>query len=76
MISLFVFMRLPSSEILDQGRNSALLLGSFAQNSFESGVEISPHLCNSLIAILAKERRWPVIFEDSTALLVLEQNDS
>jgi hypothetical protein len=58
------------------GRNSAPLLGSFAQNSFESGVEISPHLCHPLIAILAEERRWPVIFEDSTALLVLEQNNS
>jgi len=47
---------MPASEILDQGRNSAPLLGSFAQNSFESGVEISPHLCHPLIAILAKER--------------------
>src|ERR1700730_557718 len=50
------------------------LVGSLAQTSFESGVEIPPHLRHALIAILAKERRWPVIFKDSPALLVLEQN--
>ncbi len=50
-----------------------VLLGSIAQNSFESGVEIPPNLRHALIAILAKERRWPVIFKDSPALLVLEQ---
>src|SRR5258707_14884432 len=50
------------------------LLGSVAQNSFESGVEIPADLGHALIAILAKKRRWLVVFKDSPALIVLEQN--
>src|SRR5258708_8685770 len=50
------------------------LLGSVAQNSFESGVEIPADLGHALIAILAKKRRWLVVFKDSPALVVLEQN--
>src|SRR5262249_31710151 len=53
---------------------SAALFGGFAQNSFQGIVEIASHLGHALIAILAKERRWLIIFENSPALLVLKQN--
>src|SRR5215469_6292443 len=56
------------------GMDIGALLGSTAQYSFQSGVEIAPHLRHSLVAILAKVRRWLIIFEDSPALLVLKQN--
>ena len=38
------------------------LLGCIAQSSFQSRVEIAPHLRHALIAILAEERRRPVVF--------------
>jgi hypothetical protein len=39
-----------------QARNLLPLLSCFAQSSFQSGVEITPNLRHTLIAILAKER--------------------
>src|SRR5215467_4301662 len=50
------------------------LLSSFAQRSFQGGVEIAPHLRHTLIAILAKEGRRLVVFKNALALLVLKQN--
>src|SRR5215831_13968820 len=52
----------------------AALFGGIAQNSFQGVVEIASHLGHALIAILAKERRWLIIFKNSPALLVLKQN--
>ena len=49
-------------------------LCSIAQNSFQGGVEIAPDLRHALIAVLAEERRWPVVLKNSLALLVLKQN--
>ena len=50
------------------------LLGSFAQRSFQGGVEIAPHVRHTLIAILAKEGRRLVILKNALALFVLKQN--
>ena len=54
--------------------SSPTLLCGIAQNRFECGVEIAPHLRHTLIAILAKEGRWLVIFKYAAALLVLEKS--
>ena len=51
-------------------------LGSIAQNGFQGGVEVAPDLRHALIAILAEERRWLIVFKNPLALLVLEQNDA
>ena len=51
---------------------SPTLLRSIAQNGFQGGIEIKPNLRHTLIAILAKERGWFVIFKNSPALLILE----
>src|SRR5262249_29075353 len=53
---------------------AAALFAGIAQNSFQGVVEIASHLGHALIAILAKERRWLIIFKNSPALLVLKQN--
>src|SRR5215472_8348378 len=59
---------------LEQRAPKQPLFGSIAQNSFQGDVEIAPHLCYALIAILTEERRWLIIFKNSPALLVLKQN--
>src|SRR6516165_237490 len=58
-------------ELLEPFRGN---LGSFAQRSFQGGVEIAPHLRHTLIAILAKEGRRLVVFKNALALFVLKQN--
>src|SRR5262249_47458548 len=50
------------------------LISRFAQRSFQLDVKIAAHLCHSLIAKLAKEGRWLVIFKNGLAALVFEQN--
>src|SRR6516165_11887567 len=50
------------------------LLSSFAQRSFQGGVEIAPHFSHTLIAILAKEGRRLVVFKNAFAFLVFKQN--
>ena len=50
------------------------LFSSFAQRSFQLDVKIAAHLRHSLIAILAKEGRWLIVFKNALASLVLEQN--
>src|SRR5262249_16282783 len=50
------------------------LISSFAQCSFQLDVKLAAHLRHSLIAKLAKERRWLVIFENTVASLMFEQD--
>src|SRR5262249_61607395 len=52
----------------------AALLGSVTQGRFKMCVAMAPLLRHTLIAILAKEGRWLVIFKYAAALLVLEEN--
>src|SRR5262249_35042790 len=59
----------------DESESSAgTLCCGTAQNGFQCGVEIAPHLRHTFIAILAKERRRLVISKDSPAVVILEQN--
>ena len=50
------------------------LISSFAQRSFQRDVKVAAHLRHPLIAKLAKEGRWLVIFKNASASLVFEQN--
>jgi hypothetical protein len=55
-------------------RRICSLISSFAQRSFQLGVKTAAYLRYSLIAILAKEGRWLVIFKNALTSLVFEQN--
>ena len=61
----------PSTASIGRRVQPPSLLGGIAQNSFQGGVEIAPHLRHALIAILAKERRRLIIFKNSPALFAI-----
>jgi hypothetical protein len=50
------------------------LLRGIAQGGFQGGVQIAPHFGDALIAELAEEGRWLVVFKYSPALLILDEN--
>src|SRR5262245_16903461 len=72
--SMLTVARALHSGIGDLVTTVCSLINGFAQRSFQCGVKIAANFRYSLIAKLAKEGRWLVIFKNTFASLVFEQN--